>query len=369
MKFKKMNTQKITRPLLTGVLGVFSALSCLGQEHMPDKGLKDYYRSFFSIGVSVSPRVLKGEEGQLITCQFNSVTPENDMKMGVIHPRENEYNFRGADSIVAFALRNKMKIRGHTLCWHNQVPAWIFKDEKGDTVSKEILLQRLKDHITTVVTRYKGKVYAWDVVNEVISDKKEEFYRNSAWLSICGPEFIEKAFLWAHEADPQAVLFYNDYNEINAVKRAKIIQMVKSLRAKGVPVQAIGLQGHWAFNEPTEDQLEKTFADFAALKMPLQVTELDISVYPKEHEARERRAGDVDTSYNRERENSQAEQYRRCFTIFRKYKNSLTGVTFWNLSDKHSWLDNFPVQGRKDYPLLFDRNLQPKKAFKEVVDF
>lgn len=368
MKFRQMNSQKITKPLLLGILGVMTAFSCLAQERS-GQGLKDYYQSFFPIGVSVSPRVLKGEEAQLITSQFSSVTPENDMKMGVIHPKEKEYNFRGADSIVAFALRNKMKIRGHTLCWHNQVPAWIFKDEKGDTVSKEILLQRLKDHITTVVTRYKGKVYAWDVVNEVISDKKDEFYRNSAWLRICGPEFIEKAFLWTHEADPQAVLFYNDYNEIDAVKRVKIIQMVKSLRAKGVPVQAVGLQGHWAFNEPTEDQLEKTFADFAALKMPLQITELDISVYPKEHEARERRTSDADTSYSREKENSQAEQYKRCFAIFRKYKNSLTGVTFWNLSDRHSWLDNFPVQGRKDYPLLFDRNLQPKKAFEAVVNF
>ncbi|PSL34978.1 endo-1,4-beta-xylanase [Chitinophaga ginsengisoli] len=368
MKFRKTDSRNITRPFLLGVLSILTAFSCLGQE-VSGPGLKDYYRSFFPIGVSVSPRVLKGEEAQLIISQFNSVTPENDMKMGNIHPRENEYNFGRPDSIVAFALRNKMKIRGHTLCWHNQVPAWIFKDEKGDTVSKEILLRRLKDHITTVVTRYKGKVYAWDVVNEVISDKKEEFYRNSAWLRICGPEFIEKAFQWAHEADPQAVLFYNDYNEINPVKRAKIIQMVKDLRAKGVPVQAIGLQAHWAFNEPTEDQLEKTFADFAALKIPLQVTELDISVYPKEHEARARSASDADTSYNREKENSQAEQYRRCFAIFRKYKNALTGVTFWNLSDRHSWLDNFPVQGRKDYPLLFDRNLQPKKAFKEVVSF
>ncbi|SHN33481.1 endo-1,4-beta-xylanase [Chitinophaga sp. CF418] len=366
--FRQTDSRKITRPLLLGVLGVFSALSCVGQE-VSGQGLKDYYQSFFPIGVSVSPRVLKGEEAQLITSQFNSVTPENDMKMGVIHPRENEYNFRGADSIVAFALRNKMKIRGHTLCWHNQVPGWIFKDEKGDTVSKEVLLKRLKDHITTVVTRYKGKVYAWDVVNEVISDKKEEFYRNSAWLRICGPEFIEKAFTWAHEADPQAVLFYNDYNEINPAKRAKIIQMVKNLRAKGVPVQAIGLQAHWAVNEPSEDQLEETFADFAALQLPLQVTELDISVYPKEHEARERKASDADTSYSSEKENNQAEQYRRCFAIFRKYKTSLTGVTFWNLSDRHSWLDNFPVHGRKDYPLLFDRNFQPKKAFKEVVSF
>lgn len=333
------------------------------------QGLKDYYRSYFPIGVAVSPHVLQGEEATLITTQFNSVTPENHMKMGVIHPQEEVYDFRAADSIVAFAVRNKMKIRGHTLCWHSQAPAWIFTDKQGDTVSKAILLQRLKDHIITVVTRYKGSVYAWDVVNEVISDNKEEYYRNSPWLRICGPEYIERAFQWAHEADPAAVLFYNDYNEIDPVKRAKIIRMVSELRQKGVPVQGIGLQGHWAIEEPTAGQLEQTFADFAALKLPLQVTELDISVYPKEHEARARRDNDRDTGFSKQKEALQAEQYKRCFAIFRKYKELLTGVTFWNVSDRHSWLDNFPVRGRKDYPLLFDQDLKPKKAYREVVNF
>ncbi|PWV56887.1 endo-1,4-beta-xylanase [Chitinophaga sp. S165] len=363
-----MNFQKITKLLLPAVTGVFFAGSCIGQDQ-PGKGLKDYYRSLFPIGVAVSPRALQGNEGQFIVTQFNSLTPENDMKMGVIHPKEDEYDFRKADAIVDFAVRNRMKMRGHTLCWHNQVAGWMFTDKKGDTVSKEILLQRLKEHITTVVTRYKGKIYAWDVVNEAISDKKDEFYRNSAWLRICGPGFIEKAFQWAHAADPEAVLFYNDYNEINPVKRGKIIRMIKELRGKGVPVQAVGLQGHWAINEPTTEQLENTFADFAALKLPLQITELDISVYPKEHEARTRSAGDNDTSFTSERENAQAAQYRAVFEIFRKYKASLTGVTFWNVSDRHSWLDDFPVRGRKDYPLLFDRDFQPKKAFKEVVSF
>lgn len=360
--------RKITKHLLICVSGVFFAGCCMAQ-HAAIEGLKDYYRSLFPIGVAVSPRALQGNEGQFIISQFNSVTPENDMKMGVIHPRENEYDFRRADAIVDFAVRNKMKVRGHTLCWHNQVGGWMFTDNKGDTVSKDGLLRRLKDHITTVVSRYKGKIYAWDVVNEVISDKPDEFYRNSAWLRICGPEFIEKAFQWAHAADPEAVLFYNDYNEIDPVKRAKIIRMIQTLRDKGVPVQAVGLQAHWAINEPSAEQLERTFADFAVLKLPLQITELDISVYPKEHEARARGAKDFDTSFTREKENAQAEQYRICFEIFRKYKASLTGVTFWNVSDRHSWLDDFPVRGRKDYPLLFDRNFQPKKAFKEVVNF
>jgi endo-1,4-beta-xylanase len=292
------------------------------------------------------------------------------MKMGVIHPREQVYNFAGADSIAAFAVRNKMKMRGHTLCWHNQTPPWMFTDEKGDTVSRAVLLQRLKDHITTVVSRYKGKVYAWDVVNEVISDSKNEFYRNSPWLKICGPEFIALAFRWAHEADPDAVLFYNDYNEIDAVKRAKIIRMVRELREKGVPVQAVGLQAHWALDVPSASLLEQTLKDFESLGLPIQITELDISVYPKEHAARaERKSSDSDTTFSKEKEQKQADQYKMCFSKFREYRKIITGVTFWNISDRHSWLDNFPVRGRKDYPLLFDKSLNPKNAFYEVTRF
>lgn len=333
------------------------------------KGLKDYYQNYFPMGVAVSPGALKGPEAGLITIQFNSLTPENVMKMQLIHPRENEYNWKDADSIVAFATRNGMRVRGHTLCWHSQTPAWLFVNEKGDTVTKEILLQRLKDHIITVVSRYKGKVYAWDVVNEAISDRRDEFYRNSAWYRICGEEFIERAFQWAHEADPDALLFYNDYNEINPEKRAKIIEMIRRLRNKGIPVGAVGLQAHWAINEPSRLQLEQTLDDFSKLNIPLQITELDVSVYAKEHQARGQQSADKDTAFTVEKQQLQAAQYKMCFEAFRRYKGKITGVTFWNISDRYSWLDNFPVRGRKDYPLLFDRNLQPKKAFDEVTRF
>ncbi|NIG55037.1 endo-1,4-beta-xylanase [Chitinophaga sp. Cy-1792] len=334
-----------------------------------DKGLHDFYKDYFPIGVAVTPWALKGPEADLIVQQFNSLTPENAMKMSAIHPLENVYHFRDADYIVEFAVHHGMKVRGHTLCWHNQAPDWLFKNEKGDTVSKEILLQRLKAHIATVVSRYKGKVYAWDVVNEVISDKPDEFYRNSAWYRICGPEFIEMAFRWAHEADPDALLFYNDYNEISAVKRAKIIRMINELKEHGVPVQAVGLQAHWAVNEPSAAQLEATLHDFSTLKMPLQITEMDISVYKKEHESRAAKAGDTLMAFTPEKEQAQLTQYKMCFDIFRKFKGILTGVTFWNVSDRYTWLDNFPVRGRKDYPLLFDQQLKPKKAYWQVVNF
>jgi endo-1,4-beta-xylanase len=343
---------------------------CAQQPTDSSKGLKDYYKSYFSIGVAVSPQALKREdESQLILKQFNSITPENAMKMGPIHPKENEYNWKDADSIVAFAQRHHIKIRGHNLCWHNQAPRWLFIDSAGKTVSKEILLQRLKEHITAVVSRYKGVIYAWDVVNEAISDKPDEYFRNSLWYQVCGEDFVAKAFQYAHEADPKALLFYNDYNEINAVKREKIYKMVKGLKDAGVPIHGLGLQGHWAINEPSQAQLDSTIGRFAELGLKLQITELDISVYPKEHSARERKEEDNNNAFTEEKERRQMEVYKMCFSIFRKYKNVLSGVTFWNISDRSSWLDNFPVRGRKDYPLLFDVNMLPKKAFWEVVKF
>ena len=341
-----------------------------GNNAVQGKGLKEYYKDFFSIGVAVSPRALKTDEAQLILSQFNSMTAENAMKMGPIHPQENKYNWEGADSIAAFAKRNNLKLRGHTLCWHNQTPPWLFTDSAtGKQVTKELLLQRLKDHITTVVARYKGIIYAWDVVNEAISDQKDEYLRNSLLYQICGEEYIAKAFQWAHEADPDALLFYNDYNEIDPVKREKIIRLIKSLKEKGVPIHGVGLQGHWAINEPSKEQLEQTLHDFSQVGMPMQITELDISVYPKEHTSRERKAEDYDTVFTKEKELRQVAVYKMCFELFRKYRRNISSVTFWNISDRSSWLDNFPVRGRKDYPLLFDKELKPKKAFWEVVRF
>jgi endo-1,4-beta-xylanase len=334
-----------------------------------EKGLKDYYSGYFPIGAAVSPRALKTDEAKLILNQFNSVTAENAMKIGPIHPEESKFNWTPADEIVAFAQVNKMKMRGHTLVWHNQLPNWIFVDQKGDTVSKEVLLSRLKTHITEVVTRYKGKIYAWDVVNEAISDKKDEFYRKSPWYKICGEEYITKAFQYAHEADPNALLFYNDYNEIHSVKRKKIIKLVTDLKKAGVPINGIGLQGHWGVNEPSRSQLDSTLAEFTATGFILHITELDVSVYPKEHQRSDRKASDYDTTFTALKEKQQLEIYKMCFEVFRKYKNSISSLTFWNVSDRHSWLDNFPVRDRKDYPLLFDKELKPKKAYFEVIKF
>jgi endo-1,4-beta-xylanase len=344
-------------------------VSAVLPQPMAEKGLKDYYKNYFPIGVAVAPRSLTGPEADFIRQQFASITPENAMKMGPIHPEENRYYWQDADAIVDFAQKNGLKVRGHTLCWHNQTPRWLFTDaSSGKQVSKDVLLARMKQHINDVMGRYKGKIYAWDVVNEAVPDTSTSLYRKSKFYEIIGEEYIEKAFQFAHEADPNAVLFYNDYNTESAAKREKIYQLLKKLKAKGVPVQGVGLQGHWSIYEPTAQELEESINKFASLGLKVQITELDMSVYPKEHERREKK--DTDKSeFTPEMDAKQAAHYKMLFDIFRKHKNQVTGVTFWNISDKSSWLDNFPVPGRKDYPLLFDANLKPKKAYWEIIKF
>lgn len=332
------------------------------------KTLKDAYKDYFPIGVAVSTQSLKGDEAKLILQQFNSITPENAMKMGPIHPEENRYYWNDADSIVAFAQANGLRVRGHNLCWHEQTPKWLFTDATGKLVSKEVLLKRLKDHITAVVTRYKGKIYAWDVVNEAVDDDSTKFLRNSLWYQICGDDFIVKAFEYAHEADPNAQLFYNDYNTERPEKRERVYKLLKKLVEAHVPVNAVGLQGHWSIYEPTEKELRDAIAKFSSLGLKVQITELDMSIYPWEKNMRKKNANDIDT-YSAQLEQKQTDQYKKVFSVFREYKNVVAGVTFWNISDRTTWLDHYPVPSRKNYPLLFDTNLQPKQAFFSVVGF
>ena len=356
---------------LTVLIGSFVVLGATLRPVRPLAGptLKEAYKNYFPIGVAVNPRMVQpGPDAELIKAQFSSMTPENAMKMGPIHPEENRYNWNDADAIADFAQQNRIKLRGHTLCWHNQTPRWFFTDSAGNTVSREVLLARLKRHITDVMGRYKGKIYAWDVVNEAVPDTGTGIYRKSKFYDIIGEDYIEKAFQYAHEADPSAQLFYNDYNTESTSKRNRIYQMLKKLTDKGVPINGVGLQGHWSIYEPTTQQLEESINKFASLGLKVQITELDLSVYPKEHERRDRK--DTDKSeFTPEMNDRQAAHYKMLFDVFRKHRNQLTGVTFWNLTDRYSWLDNFPVPNRKDYPLLFDQNGQPKKAFASVVNF
>ena len=357
------------------------------------KGLKDYYKNYFKIGVAINMASLKGVDSSLVVHEFNSVTPENDMKMGPIHPKENEYNFKNADAIVNFAVQHHIAIRGHNLLWHNQAPPWLFIGPDGKQVTKELLLQRLKEHITTVVNHYKGKIYAWDVVNEAIDDDSTKFMRNSLWYKICGDDFIPRAFEYAHAADPKAALYYNDYNSERPAKRENIYKLLKSLVDAHVPITGVGMQGHWKLDDPTPELLRKALDEFSSLDLKIQVTELDITIRkPMPRPRPGTTPAPVtanatppipDPGFTPELEQKQLEQYKMVFDIFRQYKNVITSVTFWNLSDKYSWLDSrgggllggaaagAPATRvvRKAYPLLFDTNLQRKKAYWAVVDF
>lgn len=348
------------------------------------KGLKDYYKGYFPIGVAVNMGAISGQQAELIAHEFNSVTPENDMKMGPIHPAEHVYNWKNADAIVDFAQKHHIKIRGHNLLWHNQAPAWMFRDSSGNLVSKEVLLKRLKDHITTVVKHFKGKIYAWDVVNEAIDDNPAVYLRNSLWYQICGEDFIPKAFEYAHQADPSAALYYNDYNSEVPSKRDKICRLLKSLIDANVPVTGVGMQGHWKLNDPTPEQIREAIDKYAALGLKIQITELDVTI----RSGRPPRGANInklpaDSGYTPEIARLQSERYKTIFGIFRDYKKMITGVTFWNLSDRYSWLDYHGggmaggaaagEQGNhiilKAYPLLFDENLHPKSAYWSVVKF
>jgi endo-1,4-beta-xylanase len=351
---------------LVSVIMLLSSYSVTGRKNATSeadtlKGLKDFYNGYFPVGVAVAPNSFEGAQAELIKKHFNSLTAENVMKPGPIHPEENRYFWDDADKIVNFAQANGMKVRGHTLCWHSQTGAWMFKDAAGNQVSKEVALARLKDHITQVVSRYKGKVYGWDVLNEAIVDDRDstKIFRESSWYKICGEEYFAKVFQWAHEADPNAVLFYNDYNTENPVKRDKIYNVLKKLLKEGVPIHGMGLQGHWNVDNPSEQNIRASIDKFSSLGLKIQITELDVSIYSS-------RTDTANIGFTAAREQKQIDFYNMIFKVFREKKNVITGVTFWNVSDRRSWLDR---GNKKVYPLLFDEKLKPKKAYWEVVKF
>ena len=303
------------------------------------KGLKDFYLDYFPIGVAVSPRSLQGEQGEFIKKHFNSLTAENVMKPALLQPEEGRFVWGEADKIVEFAQANGMKVRGHTLAWHSQTGEWMFKDSLGNQASKELVLARLKEHISQVVTRYKGKIYAWDVVNEAIdnADPANVGYRQTLWYTICGDEFIAKAFQWAHEADPDAVLFYNEYNTENPDKREKTYQMLKKMLDQGVPIHGVGLQAHWNIGGPrhvgqlsqgnegeydipgsSEDAIRESIDKFSSLGLVVQLTELDVSIYTS-------RTDTLNVGFTPEREQKQIDFYKMAFEVFAIRKTYLPG--------------------------------------------
>jgi endo-1,4-beta-xylanase len=310
--------------------------------------LREIFKDYFPIGVCVNPLTLRTHR-KLILEHFSSLTAEDEMKFDRLQPEEGRFNFAEADAIVAFARENGFRVRGHTLVWHNQTPEWVFLDKEGQPAPKELVLERMEEHITTVVSRYKGEIKVWDVVNEAVSDRDGFLRVKSPWYQRTGEEFIARAFTWAHRVHPEAKLFYNDYNAAVPEKRDRIVKFLKNLLEQGVPVHGMGIQGHWTIYDPSLDEIEAAIEAYAALGLEVEITELDVSLY---HWS--------DTGNFRvpppELLEKQAERYREIFDLFRRYRGIITGVTVWGPADDRTWKDNFPVQGRKDWPLLFDEN-------------
>ena len=266
------------------------------------------------------------------------------MKFVSVHPAEDTYTFEDADRLAAFARKHGMKMRGHTLVWHNQTTDWLFEDKNGNLVDKATLYERLKSHTDTVVKRYKGDIYAWDVVNEVIADEGAELLRPSKWLDIAGPEFISKAFEYAHEADPAALLFYNDYNESHPHKRDKIHTLVKSALDQGTPIHGIGLQAHWNLYDPALDDIRSAIEKYASLGLRLQLTELDVSMFRFEDKRKDL------TEAPEELLEAQAKRYEAMFGILKEYRDHITSVTFWERRRLHL-AGQFPGTGAEELAL------------------
>lgn len=319
------------------------------------------YKEYFPIGAAVNSFSINTHK-ELIVNHFSGITPENQMKPQFVHPAEHLYDFEQGDIIADFAEENNLLLRGHTLIWHNQTPDWFFKDGDGP-VSRSLALKRMKEHIYTVMGHYKGRTYAWDVVNEAVSDNAEEpVIRQAPWLAAIGDDYVEYAFRFAREADPAAKLYYNDYNECDPVKSRKIYDLVKSLIDRGIPVDGIGMQGHWNIYAPEPDKIRRAVELYASLGVSLQITELDISMF----------LFDDRTAYEKvpdELLELQAERYEEIFKLLREYRDLFTGVTLWGIADDDTWLSDFPVKGRRNRPLLFDDEHKPKKAFDSIVVF
>jgi endo-1,4-beta-xylanase len=373
MNFKK---QHLAIPLLC-----FSLFGCVQktENNVTENTLKDAFKDRFLIGAAVNTGLVSGtdaEGARIATEQFNSVVAENCMKSMYIQPEEGTFNFDDADKFVEFGEKNNMVIIGHTLVWHSQTPAWFFVDENGNDVSREVLIERIKKHITTLVSRYKGRIYGWDVVNEAILD--DGSWRKNKFYEIIGEDYVRLAFEFAQAADPNAELYYNDYSMAHAGRRNGTVAMIKSLQENGIKVAGIGMQGHFTMDFPVLEEFEKSLLAFSALGVKVMITELDMTVLP--NKPGNIGANIADTlAYQRELNpyteglpDSIATAWNNrmgdFFKLFLKHHDKIDRVTVWGISDASSWKNDWPIKGRTDYPLLFDRNYHPKPVVQEIID-
>ncbi len=355
--------------ILSFIVCALMAVTVYGQNNTDTtslKSLKEVYAGKFLIGTAADLRGYSDAELANIKTQYDIVTPENCMKPQPTHPSEDTYNFATADAMVDWCQQNGLKVWGHTLVWHGQTGHWFFEGPDGQPATRELAMERLKKHIFTVVGRYKGRVVGWDVVNESIADSgagETENLRKYSWYKTIGPDVLTMAFKWAHEADPDAKLNYNDYNiEQGAVeetgKHASSMILLKRLIAEGAPITGVGIQGHWHLDTNLAD-VEKAITDYASLGLRVSISELDVTATGENSGAFGVRAGD--RTIPKENYLKQAEVYKQLFEIFKRHSDVIDRVTFWGISDNRSWR-------RGQDALLFDGKLQPKPAFNAVIE-
>lgn len=347
--------------------------SCQQDEKTTEESLKSVYKDNFHMGVALNTRQITGEDSigrALIKEQFNSITAENIMKWMYLHPEPDRFDFNLADDFVEFGLENNMYILGHTLVWHSQLADWVH--EMKDSAS---LAHYMLNHIDTILSRYKGKVNGWDVVNEALNE--DGTLRNSVFYNIIGDKYISMAFQKAHSTDPEADLYYNDYNLCQEEKRNGAIRLIKSLQDKDVNIDGVGIQAHWSLVYPSIEEIETSILEYAKLGIEVMFTELDVTVLPNPWDLE---GADVDQKFqNNEKMNPYpeslpdsvdvklAQRYEEIFELFLKHEDKISRVTFWGVNDRYSWLNNWPIRGRTNYPLLFDRDYEPKQAYYRVV--
>ena len=388
MKKKKILNRGFLKLYRFSSISIMSLMSSgiFAQQVDSKNSLKDAYKDAFLVGVAVSPAITSGrdKESQDIAIKhFNSITVENVMKAALINPQPGVYNWGPADDYVAFGEKNKMFIIGHTLVWHNQVPAWFFTNAEGKPNSKEEQIERLRSHIQAVAGRYAGRVNAWDVVNEVMGEDGN--YRQTSWVNAVGngDTLVKYAFKFAAQYAPNTELYYNDFNAWRPSKRDGIVKMIKMLKNEGIRVDGVGMQGHWGLDYPKTKYIEDAIDAYAACGVKVMITELDVDVLPLTKEGQIVGQGMADKQFQLEEfktyldpyqkglpdsmQKVLANRYAELFSIFYKRKDKIARVTVWGLHDGMNWKNDYPIPGRTNYPSLWDRKRQPKPALNAVL--
>jgi endo-1,4-beta-xylanase len=345
---------------------VAAALAAVPVATLQDVALKDLMPRGMVIGVAINQRQFDGTDPgavEIITRQFNQISPENALKFQPTHPAADRYTFDAADRYVQFGLEHHMQVVGHNLVWHSQTGGWVFQGADGKPADRDTLLARMRDHIRTVVGRYKGKIHGWDVVNEAIDE--DGSMRKSPWQVGIGDDYVAKAFEFAREADPGAELYYNDFNLEKPAKRAGVIKLVQDLQARKLRIDGIGNQAHWRLDTPAIEEIDEALVELHGTGLKVMYTELDINLLPNlPRGADVANANPYANGLPEDIQQQLGRRYADLFRVFLKHRDAVTRVTFWGLSDADSWLN----RGRMNYPLLWDRQRRPKPAFDAVVD-